>query len=50
MILILSSCSMNTKNNDDLKTLGFDNVSSLNEFKTNLEDYSKNSSFPNMNE
>lgn len=49
-IILLSACSSISVKEDLKKQINFDNNMSFNEFRQKLEDYAKNSDYPNIND
>ena len=50
IILILSSCTIQNKNNTSTQKFNFSTNMKFEEFKLQLENYAKDSSFPNIDE
>ena len=50
VIIILSSCTIQNKNDTSMQKFNFSKNMKFEDFKLQLENYAKNSSFPNIND
>tara|TARA_Y100000768_G_C23680848_1_gene542202 strand:- start:152 stop:322 length:171 start_codon:yes stop_codon:yes gene_type:complete len=50
IIIILSSCTIQNKDNVSTQKLNFSTNMKLEDFRLQLENYAKNSSYPNIDE